>query len=94
MACGLPLLTSDACGAAEFLGEPPALASGEFWLGPAGGVAPAGEVQSLARLIAALGDRLISGRGAMAQAARQQVAHLSLDAMGEAYLALYRQLLG
>lgn len=81
MACGLPIITSTACGAAEMVAE-----------GINGYVCDALDLPALTRALAALTD---STRAAvMGAAARESVQGLSLDVMAQELLALYRELLG
>jgi UDP-glucose:(heptosyl)LPS alpha-1,3-glucosyltransferase len=79
LACGLPVLTTTTCGAAEFITE-----------GVNGYVRDALDIDGLAQALALLSDpaRAASMRGA----ARASVAHLSLDAMAQQLLSLYRSL--
>jgi UDP-glucose:(heptosyl)LPS alpha-1,3-glucosyltransferase len=79
MACGLPMLTSQACGAREWVRE-----------GINGWVVDVHDPEALHRGL----DRLCaaSGKEGMRQAARAAVAHLDLPAMSERLLALYRML--
>lgn len=79
LACGLPVLTTPACGAAEFITE-----------GVNGYVRDALDVGGLAQAMALLADpaRAMSMRAP----ARASVAHLSLDAMAQQLLTLYRSL--
>ena len=79
LACGLPVITSRQCGAREFIRE-----------GENGYVLDALDVAGLSQRMGVLAA---PGRAAgMREAARASVAHLSLDAMAEQLLALYRQL--
>ena len=79
LACGLPVLTTPACGAAEFITE-----------GVNGYVRDALDVDGLAQALARLADP--AQAASMRTAARASVAHLSLDAMAQQLLALYRSL--
>ena len=79
MACGVPLLVSDAGALREMVGE-------------AGLVHPIGNANELAQQVTTL---LLDDarRVAMGQAARERaLARYSVDAMADAYLALYRKL--
>lgn len=79
MACGLPLVTSTTCGAAEIVRE-----------GENGFVRDALDVEGLAACL----DRLDpAAAGRMGEAARDTVAPLTPEAMGRDYLALYERLL-
>jgi UDP-glucose:(heptosyl)LPS alpha-1,3-glucosyltransferase len=80
LACGLPVITSTSCGAAELVTE-----------GVNGHVCDALDVGALARCLDALA-RPGAALG-MATAARTSVAGLSLDRMAEALIDLYRELL-
>jgi UDP-glucose:(heptosyl)LPS alpha-1,3-glucosyltransferase len=82
MACGLPIITTDACGMAELIEED-----------KNGWVIPSGDVEALetAMLIAIRVDR--DGRATMRVAARRTAEPLSLTALSTALLALYRRLL-
>ena len=81
LACGLPVLTTPACGAAELLSE-----------GVNGHVRDALDVDGLAQAMTLLIDRTRDPARAapMRAAARASVEHLSLDAMAAKLLALYR----
>ncbi len=79
LACGLPVLTSSACGAAEFITE-----------GVNGYVRNALDLDGMAQAISWLADPARSAP--MRAAARAAVTHLSLDAMARELLALYRRL--
>lgn len=79
MACGLPLVTSTTCGAAEIVSE-----------GGNGFVRDALDVHGLAGCL----DRLDPDTARrMGEAARESVAPLTPEAMGREYLALYERLL-
>lgn len=78
-ACGLPVLTTPACGAAELITE-----------GVNGYVCDALDVDGLAQAMTLLVDP--ARAAAMRVAARTGVEHLSLDAMAAKLLALYRSL--
>lgn len=79
LACGLPVITTLQCGARELIES-----------GRNGVVLDALDIDGLA---AALSDLARTGRaGAMRAAARASVEHLSLDAMADRLLALYRTL--
>ena len=79
LASGLPVVTTRQCGAREFIRE-----------GVNGYVLDALDAAGLAQV---LGVLAAPGRAAgMREAARASVAHLSLDAMADQLLALYRQL--
>ncbi len=80
LASGLPIIVSRQCGAAELVEE-----------GVNGHVRDALDVAGFAEAMAAVAAR---GPATMAGAARRSVAHLSLEAMGERLVALYRRLLG
>lgn len=77
LACGLPLLTTTTCGAAE-------LVNGEN-----GTVIAAGDIAALASSLDALCDRASS----MRDAARASVAHLDLTLMATQLMALYSRLI-
>ncbi len=77
LACGLPLVTTTTCGAAELV------------TGSNGRIVKAGDIEALA---AALGQ-LTAGAAQMRHAARQSVEHLSLDAMAGKLQALYAALI-
>ena len=79
LACGLPVLTTTTCGAAEFIRE-----------GVNGYVRDALDVDGLAQAMTLLANPAQSA--SMRAAARASVAHLSLDAMAQQLLALYRTL--
>jgi UDP-glucose:(heptosyl)LPS alpha-1,3-glucosyltransferase len=79
MACGLPVVTSTKCGAAEIVRE-----------GENGFVRDALDVGALAQCL----DRLDPPTARrMGEAARESVAPLTPEAMGREYLALYERLL-
>ena len=79
LASGLPVVTTRQCGAREFIRE-----------GENGYVLDALDVTGLSQVMGVLAA---PGRAAaMREAARASVAHLSLDAMAEQLLALYREL--
>ena len=79
LACGLPVLTSSACGAAGLITE-----------GVNGYVRDAFDIDGMAQAITRLAD---PARAApMRASARASVEHLSLDAMAQQLLALYRRL--
>jgi UDP-glucose:(heptosyl)LPS alpha-1,3-glucosyltransferase len=79
MACGLPVVTTRKCGAAELLAE-----------GASGFVRDALDVDGIAEAI----DRLEPGTARrMGEAARAAVLPCTPEAMAEEYLALYRRLL-
>lgn len=79
LACGLPVLTTTTCGAAEFIRE-----------GVNGFVRDALDVDGLAQAMTLLANP--AQAASMREAARASVAHLSLDAMAQQLLALYRTL--
>jgi UDP-glucose:(heptosyl)LPS alpha-1,3-glucosyltransferase len=79
LACGLPVLTSSACGAAEFITE-----------GVNGYVRDALDIDGMAAAINTLADPARSTP--MRAPARASVEHLSLDTMAQQLLALYRRL--
>lgn len=79
LACGLPVLTTTTCGAAEFIRE-----------GINGFVRDALDVDGLAQAMTLLATP--AQAASMRAAARASVAHLSLDAMAQQLLALYRTL--
>ncbi|OHC63173.1 MAG: glycosyl transferase family 1 [Rhodocyclales bacterium GWA2_65_20] len=83
-ACGLPVVTSTTCGAAELIEE-----------GKNGFVCNALDAAALARHMTMLADdgnrRLAAGMG---EAARRSVEHLDLTTMAQAITDLYRRLLG
>jgi UDP-glucose:(heptosyl)LPS alpha-1,3-glucosyltransferase len=79
MACGLPIVTTPRCGAAELLEE-----------GESGFVRDALDVEGIAEAIARLDPPTARRMGA---AARQAVAALAPAAMAGEYLALYERLL-
>ncbi len=83
LACGLPLLTTPSCGAAELVRE-----------GVNGFVRDAADVDGLAAAMTLLASQARPGTqpGDMGAAARVSVEHLSLDAMAQQLLALYRRL--
>ena len=79
LACGLPVITTRQCGAREFIRE-----------GVNGYVVDAMDQPGLAQVMNVLAA---PGRAAgMREAARASVAHLSLEAMAEQLVALYRRL--
>ena len=80
LACGLPIVTSTTCGAREWVRE-----------GENGWVVDALDVRGLGLCL----ERLcaVGGQGGIGKAARASVADLSLEAMSNRLLALYRQLL-
>lgn len=80
LACGLPIVTSTTCGAQEWVRE-----------GENGWVVDALDIEALARAL----ERLcaVQGQPDVAAAARAAVADLSLAAMSNRLLALYRHLL-
>ncbi|MFN8752198.1 MAG: glycosyltransferase family 4 protein [Betaproteobacteria bacterium] len=80
LACALPVITTDGCGAAEVLHDP-----------ACGLVVPAGDVPALAAAMAHLLDA--TTRDAMGTAARAVARRHSLEAMTDALLALYGHLL-
>ena len=80
LACGLPLLTTSTCGAAEFITE-----------GVNGFVRDALDIAGLAQAMGWLADP--ARAAAMRAAARASVAHLSLDAMAQQLLSLYQSLI-
>jgi len=80
LACGLPAIVTDTCGAAELI-QP----------GISGFVFAADDVAALARHLDALAAPGIAV--SMRPAARAAVAHLGLEAMTEQMIALYRSLL-
>ena len=79
LACGLPVLTTTTCGAAELIRE-----------GVNGYVRDALDVEGLAQAMTLLANP--EQTGLMREAARASVAHLSLDAMAQQLLTLYRTL--
>lgn len=80
MAAGLPVITSDQCGAAELLAEP-----------QAGFVCAAGDVPAIAHAMSALLEPGL--RATMGASARAAVLPLTPQAMAAQLLALYRTLL-
>lgn len=80
LACGLPVITSEGCGAAEVLRDP-----------PCGAVVPVGDAHALAGAM----ERLLEtpAREAMGTAARAVARRHSLEAMTDELLALYARLL-
>ena len=80
LACGLPVVTSTSCGAAELVRD-----------GINGYVCDALDVGTLARHLDTLAASGVAAR--MSVAARASVADLSLPAMAERLIALYRALL-
>ena len=82
LACGLPLITTDACGAAELIDE-----------GVNGWVVPVADDGALRRAMAAVIDATPTRRTALALAARATAEPHSLAALSQALLALYRALL-
>lgn len=80
LACGLPSIVSDHCGAAELITP-----------GVSGQVCDALDVPALANYLDALAQPGVAA--GMREAARKAVAHLGLAAMSERLLALYRSLL-
>lgn len=83
LACGLPVVASDACGVAELLDG-----------GDAGWVVPTGDVDAL---VDAMREAIACGaerRGTMRRAARAAAEPHSLAALSAALMALYRTLLG
>ena len=83
LACGLPVLTTPACGAAELINE-----------GVNGYVRDALDADGLAEAMSRLIDQAHdpARAAAMRSAARASVEHLSLDAMAAKLLCLYRAL--
>ncbi len=82
LACGVPLVTSDGCGVGELLAKNP----------DAGRVVSAADQSGIN---SACGDMLSSqNTGIKREAARQAVAHLSLEQMAGEMITLYRGLLG
>ncbi len=79
LACGLPILTTPTCGAAELVNE-----------GVNGYVRDALDLDGLAQAISLLADPVRAA--SMRAAARASVTHLSLDAMAQQLLALYGSL--
>jgi UDP-glucose:(heptosyl)LPS alpha-1,3-glucosyltransferase len=79
MACGLPVVTTPKCGAAELLVE-----------GESGCVRDALDMAGMARALADLGPERAR---AMGEAARAAVARFTPQAMAQEYLALYHRLL-
>ena len=79
LACGLPVLTTSTCGAAEFISE-----------GVNGYVHDALDIDGLAQGITLLSDP--AHAASMRGAARASVAHLALDAMAQQLLTLYSSL--
>lgn len=80
MACGLPVVTSPSCGAAEFIID-----------GDNGFVIDALDETGLARALGALAEPGVAAT--MGPRARQAVQGLSLEALAEELLGLYRRLL-
>jgi UDP-glucose:(heptosyl)LPS alpha-1,3-glucosyltransferase len=76
LACGLPLLTTTTCGAAELI------------TAANGAVITAGDVAALAANL----DSLCAQAPAMRDAARASVAHLELSPMAAQLVALYSRL--
>lgn len=76
LACGLPLVTSSDCGAAELVHE------------GNGAVVASGDVAALGEALA----RTLARADGMREAARASVAHLGLAAMAERLTALYTRL--
>jgi UDP-glucose:(heptosyl)LPS alpha-1,3-glucosyltransferase len=81
LACGLPIVTSTACGAAEFVRE-----------GVNGYVVPALDVAALAERLSTLAET--AGDEGRRAAARASVEGLSLETLAEALQSLYRSLAG
>lgn len=81
LACGLPVLTSDTCGAAEFIRP-----------GINGWVVPALDVAGLSHALATWQAQRARWPE-MSAAARDSVAELTLDAMAQQLLAQYQRLL-
>lgn len=79
MACGLPVITSTGCGAAEVLGT------------QAGYVVDALDPPALARAMSALTDR--AHAQALGTCARRAIERYSLERMSTEYLALYARLM-
>lgn len=77
LACGLPVVTTATCGAAELVSAANGL------------VIAAGDAAALATSL----DALCGNAPAMRDAARRSVEHLSLDAMADQLQALYAQLI-
>ena len=77
LACGLPIVTTTTCGAAELVTE----ANGR--------IVPAGEPEALAAALV----QLTASAAQMRQEARRSVEHLSLDAMASALQILYAGLI-
>ena len=82
LACGLPVIATDACGAAEILEED-----------ISGWVVPAGEHEALTVAMQIAGDCHANRRAVMRSAARQAAAPHSLAALSMALIALYRAVL-
>lgn len=80
LACGLPVVTSNSCGAAELVRD-----------GCNGYVSDALDIPALTRHLNALA--VPGAAQAMATAARESVARLSIAAMAQRLIALYRSLL-
>jgi UDP-glucose:(heptosyl)LPS alpha-1,3-glucosyltransferase len=80
MACGLPILTTPQCGAAELVLE-----------GVSGSVRDALDVASLSRVLAQWADPALRER--FGRAAREAVMPYTPERMAREYLALYRRLL-
>ena len=81
-ACGLPVITTDACGAAEVVEE-----GVNGWVVPVGAVGPLADAM---RTVAALDE---AGHAAAAIAARRTALPLSLDALSRSLRALYARLM-
>ena len=83
LACGLPAIVSDACGAAEII-DP----------GLAGWIVPVGDDAALGEAMRAAVESNVPRRQAMRRAARATAEPYSLAALSSALVALYRSLLG
>lgn len=83
LACGLPVIASDACGVAELLDA-----------GVNGWVFPTGDLDALVAAMRSAINRDAAGRTAMRSAARRTAEPYSPAALSGALLGLYRSLLG
>ena len=81
LACGLPLITTDACGAAELVVED-----------VNGWVVPTGDKQALATALQIARSTGAASRGDMGEAARRAAEPLSITALSVALTGLYRAL--
>lgn len=85
LACGLPVVTTTTCGAAELLTPPETETKAQP---PAGRIVPPADPRALAAAL----DELLAGAEIRREAARALVAPLSIDAMTRKLLTLYARL--